>query len=172
MEPKKMYIDGEWVTGSMEKPFDVINPATGEVLAQVYESSVEDTRRAIAAAKKSFYQTREWRDMDSQTRSDMILKIADLIDKYADELAMLDTLDNGKPLREAEGDISDGIHCFRYYAGLCKTPHGGVYEVNDGFIRDQRAGRCLCADHSMELSVFDVCLEAGSCTCSRKQYRV
>ena len=60
MEPKKMYIDGEWVTGSMEKPFDVINPATGEVLAQVYESSVEDTRRAIAAAKKSFYQTREW----------------------------------------------------------------------------------------------------------------
>ena len=39
MEPKKMYIDGEWVTGSMEKPFDVINPATGEVLAQVYESS-------------------------------------------------------------------------------------------------------------------------------------
>lgn len=133
MEPKKMYIDGEWVTGSMEKPFDVINPATGEVLAQVYESSVEDARRAIAAAKKSFYQTREWRDMDSQTRSDRILKIADLIDKYADELAMLDTLDNGKPLREAEGDISDGIHCFRYYAGLCKTPHGGVYEVNDGF---------------------------------------
>ena len=62
MEPKKMYIDGEWVTGSMEKPFDVINPATGEVLAQVYESSVEDTRRAIAAAKKSFYQTREWRE--------------------------------------------------------------------------------------------------------------
>lgn len=49
-----MYIDGEWVTGSMEKPFDVINPATGEVLAQVYESSVEDARRAIAAAKKSF----------------------------------------------------------------------------------------------------------------------
>ena len=54
MEPKKMYIDGEWVTGSMEKPFDIINPATGEVLAQVYESSVEDTRRAIAAARNHF----------------------------------------------------------------------------------------------------------------------
>ena len=133
MEAKKMYIDGEWVTGSMAKTFDVINPATGEVIDKVYESSVEDTRLAIAAAKKSFYETREWRDMDSQTRGDIILKIADLIEKYADELAMMDTLDNGKPLREAEGDISDGIHCFRYYAGLCKTPHGGVYEVNDGF---------------------------------------
>lgn len=54
MEPKKMYIDGEWVTGSMEKPFDVINPATGEVLAQVYESSEEDTRRAIARQRNHF----------------------------------------------------------------------------------------------------------------------
>ena len=51
MEPKKMYIDGEWVTGSMEKPFDVINPATGEVIAQVYESSVESAAGAIGANK-------------------------------------------------------------------------------------------------------------------------
>ena len=89
MEAKKMYIDGEWVTGSMAKTFDVINPATGEVIDKVYESSVEDTRLAIAAAKKSFYETREWRDMDSQTRGDIILKIADLIEKYADELAAI-----------------------------------------------------------------------------------
>ena len=174
MEAKKMYIDGEWVIGSMAKTFDVINPATGEVIDKVYESSVEDTRLAIAAAKRSFYETREWRDMDSQTRGDIILKIADLIEKYADELAMMDTLDNGKPLREAEGDISDGIHCFRYYAGLCKTPHGGVYEVNDGFGKmhsyETRAGRCLCADHSVELSVPDVGMEARTSTCSRQQY--
>ena len=62
MEAKKMYIDGEWVIGSMAKTFDVINPATGEVIDKVYESSVEDTRLAIAAAKRSFYETREWRD--------------------------------------------------------------------------------------------------------------
>ena len=85
MEAKKMYIDGEWVTGSQEKTFDVINPATGEVIDKVYESSVEDTRLAIAAAKRSFYETREWRDMDSQTRGDIILKIADLIEKYGDD---------------------------------------------------------------------------------------
>lgn len=133
MEIKKMLIDGAWTEGTLGKVIDVVNPATGEVFAQVYESSVEDARTAIAAAKKSFYVTREWRDMDSQTRGDILLKVADKIEECADELAMLDTLDNGKPLREAEGDISDGVHCFRYYAGLIKTPCGGVYEVNDGF---------------------------------------
>ncbi len=133
MDIKKMYIDGKWVEGTSGKTIDIINPGTGEVFAKMYESSVEDVRTAIAAAKKSFYVTREWRDMDSQERGDIILKIADKIEEYADELAMLDTLDNGKPLRESEGDIADGVHCFRYYAGLIKTPHGGCYNVNSGF---------------------------------------
>ena len=129
----KMLIGGEWVEGTSGKVLDIINPATGEVFDQVYESSVEDTRRAIAAAKKSFYKTRDWRDMDSQTRGDVLLKAADLIEENAAELARLDTLDNGKPLREAEGDISDGVHTFRYYAGLIKAPYGGIYDVNEGF---------------------------------------
>lgn len=133
MDIKKMYIDGEWVKGTSGKVIDVINPATGQVFEKVYESSVEDTRKAIAAAKKSFYETREWRDMDSQERGDVLLKIADMIEERADEFAMLDTLDNGKPLREAEGDIADGVHTFRYYAGLIKAPYGGVYDVNKGF---------------------------------------
>lgn len=133
MDIKKMYIDGEWVEGTSGNIIDVINPATGEVFEKVYESSVEDTRKAIAAAKKSFYETREWRDMDSQERGDILLKIADMIEEKADEFAMLDTLDNGKPLREAEGDIADGVHTFRYYAGLIKAPYGGVYDVNKGF---------------------------------------
>lgn len=133
MDIKKMFIDGEWVEGTSGKVIDVVNPATGKVFEKVYESSVEDVRRAIAAAKRSFYETREWRDMDSQDRGNMLLKIADMIEEKADEFAMLDTLDNGKPLRESEGDISDGIHTFRYYAGLIKAPYGGVYDVNKGF---------------------------------------
>lgn len=133
MDVRKMYIDGEWVEGTLGKTIDIVNPGTGEVFAQIYESSVADVRCAIAAAKKSFYVTREWRDMDSQERGDIILKIADKIEEYAEELAMLDSLDNGKPLREAEGDISDGVHCFRYYAGLIKAPYGGIYDVNSGF---------------------------------------
>ena len=87
----------------------------------------------MAAAKKSFYETREWRDMDVQVRSDMILKIADAIEAEKDVFAKLDCLDLGKPLREAEADVDDAIHCFRYYAGAMKTPCGGYYEVNEGF---------------------------------------
>jgi betaine-aldehyde dehydrogenase len=135
MEIKKNYIDGAWVEGTSGKIIEVINPANGEVLALVSESSVEDTRRAIAAARESFYVTREWRDMDSQQRGDILLRIADSIVVHAAELALLDTLDNGKPLREAEGDIDDGAHTFRYYAGLMKTPYGGVYDVNANFGR-------------------------------------
>ena len=71
--------------------------------------------------------------MDADQRIDTLLKIADLIDKYRDELAMLDSIDMGKPLREAEGDVEDAIYCYRYYAGMMKAPHGGAYEVNKGY---------------------------------------
>ena len=133
MEIKKNFINGKWVEGTSGKVIDVINPATGEVFAKVLESSIEDVRSAVHAAKESFYHSREWRDMDSQARADMLLKIAALIERDLAEIAMLDTLDNGKPLREAEGDVDDGIHTFRYYAGLIKAPYGGVYDVNSNF---------------------------------------
>ncbi len=128
-----MFIDGCWSKGSDQKTFETLNPATGEVLATIYESSVSDTEAAIKAARYSFDVDRTWRDMDSQTRGDVLLKIADLLDKRRDEFARLEVLDNGKPLREAECDVDDAIHNFRYYASLIKTPHGGVYEVNEGF---------------------------------------
>lgn len=133
MITKKLFIDGAWVDGSEGKTFKSINPATGEVIAEIAEASVEDARAAIAAAKKSFYETREWRDMDSQARGDMLLKIADAIEANKDELARLDAIDMGKPLREAECDVDDGIHCYRYYASLIKAPYGGCYDVNSGF---------------------------------------
>lgn len=133
MEIKKLFIDGEWTEGTSGKLLDVINPATGEVFVKAFESSIEDTEKAITAAKKSFYITREWRDLDSQKRADVLLKIADFIDKKAADFAILDAMDNGKPIREAEGDVDDGVHTFRYYAGLIKAPYGGVYDVNNNF---------------------------------------
>ncbi len=133
MEIKKMYINGEWVESISKKTRNVINPANGEVIAVTTEGNEEDTKLAIAAAKESFYGKGEWRRMSAQDRADILLKIADKIDEKRDELARLDTIDNGKPLREAESDIDDGIHCFRYYAGLITKPYGGVYDVNDAF---------------------------------------
>ncbi|MGN1350914.1 MAG: aldehyde dehydrogenase family protein, partial [Anaerovoracaceae bacterium] len=66
----KLYIDGEWKESSSGAKVETLNPATGEVLAEVTQATEEDVNAAVAAAKKSFYETREWRDMDSQTRSD------------------------------------------------------------------------------------------------------
>ncbi len=133
MELQRLYINGEWKCASTGETFDSINPTDGSVLAKVSKASVEDARAAVAAAKESFYVTREWRDMDAQTRGDYILKIADAIEAEKEEFARLDTIDHGKPFREAECDVDDAIHCFRYYASLIKAPHGGVYEVNEGF---------------------------------------
>ena len=129
----KNYIDGAWVESISGKTADTLNPANGSVLAQMTVSGPEDVDLAVASAKRSFYETREWRDMDSQTRSDILLKLADRMDAARDELAQLDAIDMGKPLREAEGDVDDAIHCYRYYAGLIKAPYGGVYDVNEGF---------------------------------------
>lgn len=133
MEMKKNYINGEWVEALSGKYRDVINPATEEVIAKTAEGGVEDAKLAIKAAKEAFYGVGEWRRMNAQARSDMMYKICEQIDARRDELARLDTLDNGKPLREAEGDIDDVYHCFQYYAGLIKAPYGGVYDVNDNF---------------------------------------
>lgn len=133
MKVCKNFINGEWRESSDGKRKPTTNPATGEVLAEVVQSTADDVELAVAAAKASFYESREWRDMDSQTRGDVILKIADLMDKYRDELARIESMDMGKPLREAEGDVDDAIHCYRYYAGIIKAPYGGMYDVNTGF---------------------------------------
>ncbi len=133
MEVKKNYINGAWVPALSGKTREVINPANGEVLAETAEGDAEDAKLAIAAAKEAFYGAGEWRRMDSQKRSDIIYEIARGMESRREELVKADTLDNGKPLRESEGDIDDAIHCFKYYAGLIKAPYGGVYDVNDNF---------------------------------------
>ncbi len=133
MEIKKMYINGEWVEGIEGKTREVINPATGEVIAITTEGNAEDVKLAVKAAKDAFYETGKWRRTNAQARADVLFKIADAMQKNLAELAYLDTIDNGKPLREAECDIDDAIHCFRYYAGLITKPTGATYDVNDGF---------------------------------------
>lgn len=133
MEILKNYIDGVWqesVTGCTR---EVICPSDGTVIAVVTESGQEDAKQGIAAAKKAFYTDRTWRDMAAVERAAVLRKVAQLMEEQAEELAKTDTLDNGKPYREAEGDVSDAIECFQYYAGLIDKPEGGSYSVNKGF---------------------------------------
>lgn len=133
MKKYKTFINGRWMDGTSGKTLQSVNPANGEVIAELQENSLEDVEQAIAAAKKSFYVTREWRDMDAQSRSDILLKIADMVEEELEEIAKTESMDNGKPLREAEADVDDAVHCLRYYAGLIRTPQGGVYGVNSNF---------------------------------------
>jgi betaine-aldehyde dehydrogenase len=133
METRKNYIGGKWVDALSGNTREVLNPATGEVIALAAESGREDARLAIAAAKKAFYETGAWRRMDGQARADIMFQIATEMERRKDELARLDTIDSGKPLREAEGDVDDAIHCFRYYAGFITKPQGETYEVNANF---------------------------------------
>ena len=133
MEIKKNYINGEWVESVTGRTREIICPSNQELIGITTESNEVDANQAILAAKRAFYETGDWRRMCGQTRADYLYKIASKIEEKSDELAKMDTLDNGKPLREAEGDIDDAAACFKYYAGLVTKPQGGVYDVNDGF---------------------------------------
>ncbi|NHM33556.1 aldehyde dehydrogenase family protein [Neobacillus terrae] len=126
----KMYINGEWKEAKGGETRPVYNPATGEVITYASEGSVADARAAIFASRNAF-EAGVWSDISAQERASYLLKIADKIDEYADELTQLETMDNGKPLREAGFDVADAASCFRYYAGLIRNPDGQTYHVAD-----------------------------------------
>ncbi|HBI03067.1 MAG TPA: betaine-aldehyde dehydrogenase, partial [Paenibacillaceae bacterium] len=95
-EPKKLYINGDFVLSVAEKTFQTLNPATGEVLATVYEGQKEDIDLAVRAARAAFDQG-PWKKMTPSQRSRLMYKLADLMEENKEELAQLETLDNGKP---------------------------------------------------------------------------
>src|SRR5208283_1499977 len=95
--PKKLLINGKWVAPKSGKTFETINPATEEVLALIAEGDKADVDEAVKAARKALEEG-PWPSMGPHQRAKLMFKIADLIDQHTDELAELETLDNGKPL--------------------------------------------------------------------------
>jgi betaine-aldehyde dehydrogenase len=126
----KMFIDGQWVLSESGESRKILNPANGEAIAIVTEGNGNDAQKAIAAAKKAFYESGWW-DTPPVERARLLFKVAGLLEEKAAEFAKTDTLNNGKPLRESEFDVNDAVACFRYYAGLATMPHGQTYEVAD-----------------------------------------
>jgi acyl-CoA reductase-like NAD-dependent aldehyde dehydrogenase len=115
--PKKLLIGGKWVAAKSGKTFETINPATEAILCQIAEGDKADVDEAVKAARAA-YETGKWSTMGPHERGRMLLKVADLIDKYADELAMLESLDNGKPVVQAKNmDVRGAAGAFRYFAG-------------------------------------------------------
>ncbi len=122
--PKKLLIGGKWVAAKSGKTFETLNPATEEVLALVAEGDKADVDEAVKAARKA-YEEGKWSKIGPHQRARYLFKIADLIDQHADELAELETLDNGKAKSQALAiDIAGSAETFRYYGGWCTKLYG------------------------------------------------
>lgn len=130
---QQLYIDGKWVKPVREKTLPVINPATGEEIARVAAATKEDVDKAVAAARKAFDEGK-WRTISPQTRARLLNEIAHKIEQHADELAEIETANNGKTLREAKADIAEAVKTFQYYAGLTTKPTGETFEVEPPLI--------------------------------------
>jgi acyl-CoA reductase-like NAD-dependent aldehyde dehydrogenase len=115
--PKKLMINGKRIPAKSGKTFESINPANEEVLALIAEGDKADVDEAVKAARKAF-EDGKWSSISPHQRTRYLLKIAELIEQHADELAELETLDNGKPLTQARAiDINGSAGIFRYFAG-------------------------------------------------------
>ncbi len=131
--PTKLLINGRWVDSVSGKTFPTINPSTGEVITQVAESDAADVDKAVAAARAAFDKG-AWRKMSASQRGVLMNKLADLIEKHTDELAQLESLDNGKPYQVARGaDLPLTIACYRYYAGWADKNQGKTIPVNGNY---------------------------------------
>jgi aldehyde dehydrogenase (NAD+) len=121
---QKMLINGEWVDSASGKTFDTINPSTGEVICKVAEGDKADIDQAVKAARKAF-ESGPWAKMTPAARGVLLNKLADAMEKNLDELAALESLDNGKPIMDAtHADLPLSIACFRYYAGWADKIYG------------------------------------------------
>lgn len=127
------FIGGQWVPAASGKTFETVNPATEEVIASVAEGDAEDIDRAVAAAREAFDHG-PWRKLDARERGRLMHRLADLIEEEADELAMLETLDNGKPIRESKSaDLPLTVDCLRYYAGYADKIHGQTIPIRGNY---------------------------------------
>ncbi|WP_422214152.1 aldehyde dehydrogenase family protein, partial [Microbacterium sp.] len=111
--PQQLFIDGVWRDAAAGDRFDVTNPATGAVLARIADGRTDDARRALEAAVAS---QQAWAKTSPRERSEILRRAYELILEHADELAMLITLEMGKPLEDARGEVAYGSEFFRWFA--------------------------------------------------------
>lgn len=129
-EPKKILINNEWVASSSGETFPVYNPATGTELAQAAAGNKQDIDLAVQAARKAF-EGNEWHSMTPSNRGKLIWRLADLIDENLEELAQLESLDNGKPYNVAKvADVPLAADLFRYMAGWATKIEGSTIPIS------------------------------------------
>jgi 1-pyrroline dehydrogenase len=115
------FVGGEWVDAVEGETAEIINPATGETIAEVPKGTEADVDRAVEAAKRAWA---EWRDTTPQERSEMLLKLADAIEEHTDELAQVESQNVGKPLAYAKDEMPVSCDNIRFFAGAARTLEG------------------------------------------------
>ena len=130
MKSYQLYVDGAFIDAHGTRTIDVINPATQDVIARVPEADAVDVSVAVAAARRAF-DAGPWAESTAQERGRILFRLAEIVRARAAELAELETINNGKPIVEAEFDIADVATCFEYYGGLATKIHGDVVPVPD-----------------------------------------
>ena len=143
--PKRMLIGGQWVASLSGKTFETSDPSTEQVLARVCEAESADVDAAVQAARRAF-EARTWTGISPHARARFLFKIADAIEAHADELAALESLNNGAPLAFAARQVAAMAECFRYYAGWSTKIQGTVSPSDDSrFIYMLREPMGVCA---------------------------
>jgi acyl-CoA reductase-like NAD-dependent aldehyde dehydrogenase len=134
LPPGRHFIDGAFVDGTGSADIPVQNPATGEVLMSVPDASVDDVNKAVNVARRSF-ENESWRGKDPSEKEKILHRVADLMEARKEELAAIESLENGKTFREAvRGDINPGIDSFRYYAGWVRRIYGETIPVDGPYL--------------------------------------
>ena len=132
-EKYNLFINGEWVEPKSGEWLNSLNPANGEKLAEIADAGQEDVDLAVKAAKNAF--ENGWKNSSIEERSMILLKIADIIDENKDELAAIETLNNGKPIRETLNlDVPLSSDHFRYFAGVIRSEEGSSNILNGRYL--------------------------------------
>jgi aldehyde dehydrogenase (NAD+) len=129
----RLLINNEWVDASDGKTFDTYNPATGEVIAKVAHATAKDVDMAVKAARRAL-EAGPWGRMDAADRGRLLFKLADRIEQEAGELAMLESLNCGKTIRDSRGDMQGVVNTLRYYAGWADKIEGRTVPVRGSFL--------------------------------------
>ena len=127
----KLFIDGEFVDAESGDTVEVLNPHDGSKLADIAQGGPADIDKAVAAARRAFP---AWRAMQAAVRGKLLLDLADAIEANSDELAELESLDTGHPIRDTKGlDVPRTAFTFRYFGGMADKVQGSVVPVEPGF---------------------------------------
>src|SRR5271163_3507620 len=133
VKDQPLFIGGKFVDSVSGKTFAAINPATGQTLCQVAEADKADVDLAVQAARKAL-ESGPWSKMDAADRGRLLFKLADLVEEHAAELAALESLNCGKTIKDATGDIQGVINSLRYYGGWADKIEGRTIPVRGNFL--------------------------------------